>query len=66
MRDLGLEDDCVRLGHRGQALNSIRWCYSMSGIEYGRIHAWGAGPAKMASISHAECDVLLRLTAFLG
>ncbi|EXJ71516.1 uncharacterized protein A1O5_05324 [Cladophialophora psammophila CBS 110553] len=51
MRDLGLEDECLRLGNRGDALNSIRWCYSITGVEYGRIHAWGAGPAKMGEVA---------------
>ncbi|KIW67551.1 hypothetical protein PV04_06795 [Phialophora macrospora] len=51
MRDLGLEDECLRLGNRGDCLDSIRWCYSMSGVEYGRIHAWGAGPAKSGEVA---------------
>ncbi|KIW31516.1 uncharacterized protein PV07_03161 [Cladophialophora immunda] len=51
MRDLGLEEECLRLGNRGDALDSIRWCYSITGVEYGRIHAWGAGPAKMGEVA---------------
>ncbi|OAP54411.1 hypothetical protein AYL99_11512 [Fonsecaea erecta] len=51
LRDLGLEDECLRLGNRGDALNSIRWCYSITGVEYGRIHAWGAGPTKMGEVA---------------
>ena len=36
MRDLGLEDECLRLGNRGECLDCIRWCHDMSGVEYGK------------------------------
>ena len=47
LRDVGLEDECLRLGNGGDALSSIRWCRSMVGEEYGRIHSWGHGPGKI-------------------
>ena len=40
MRDIGLEDDCVRLGNRGESIDSIRWCYSMSSVEYGGLEPY--------------------------
>lgn len=49
MRDLGLEGDCLRLGNRGECLNSIRWCYDMSSVEYGKY---------TVSYPSSDCSVL--------
>ncbi|KFA67591.1 hypothetical protein S40285_08742 [Stachybotrys chlorohalonatus IBT 40285] len=44
LRDLGVEDDCMRLGVKGKALESHRWCHSLVGEEYGKVLAWGSHP----------------------
>lgn len=44
LRDLGLEQDAVTHAVRGKAMSSMRWCRSMAGEEYAKIHAWGSAP----------------------
>ncbi|KAI9159112.1 Phenol 2-monooxygenase [Paramyrothecium foliicola] len=54
LRDIGLEDECKRLGVLGKPMQSFRWSRSMVGEEYGKIPAWGAvlgNPNDVASAS---------------
>lgn len=37
LRDIGLEDDCIRQGTEAQTTPYHRWCYSLSGQEFARI-----------------------------
>ncbi|KAF2095786.1 phenol 2-monooxygenase [Rhizodiscina lignyota] len=50
LRELGLEDDAVRMGVTGPPLEYMRWCYSMVGEEYGKIYAWGGAPSTKADV----------------
>ncbi|KAF2266956.1 hypothetical protein CC78DRAFT_490816 [Lojkania enalia] len=43
LRDIGLWDDCKKLGVHGPIIRNYRWCESMSGEEYARNFAWGNG-----------------------
>jgi hypothetical protein len=44
LRDIGLEEECLQVGHGLESLQHIRWCDTMAGLEYARVHAWGASP----------------------
>ncbi|KAM7201258.1 FAD binding domain containing protein [Rhypophila sp. PSN 637] len=44
LRDIGLEEEAMRLGHDGEDLKHVRWCHSMAGEEFGRVYAFGNGP----------------------
>ena len=54
MRDLGLEDDCLRLGKRGEHIQHYRWCETMKGPEYARIYSWGNDPKRMGDYAVAS------------
>ena len=41
MRDIGLWDECKKLGHGGDFIKHFRWCESMGGEEYARNYCWG-------------------------
>ncbi|KAH8895385.1 hypothetical protein GQ53DRAFT_855813 [Thozetella sp. PMI_491] len=44
LRDIGLEEDSLSHATRGIMFQSMRWCRSMVGEEYGKIFAWGSHP----------------------
>ncbi|KAM7212283.1 FAD binding domain containing protein [Rhypophila decipiens] len=44
LRDIGLEEEAMRLGYHGEDLKHVRWCHSMAGEEFGRVYAFGNGP----------------------
>ncbi|KAK4455406.1 FAD binding domain-containing protein [Podospora aff. communis PSN243] len=44
LRDIGLEEEAMRLAHTGECMSNIRWCSSMAGEEYARVYAFGKGP----------------------
>lgn len=46
LRDIGLEEDCLKLGNRDIITTHYRWCESMAGKEYARIYAWGNDPVR--------------------
>ena len=46
MRDIGLQDECYRLGHKGEHIQHYRWCETMVGPEYARIYSWGNDPKR--------------------
>ncbi|CAG9942666.1 unnamed protein product [Clonostachys rosea f. rosea IK726] len=54
LRDLGLEDDCLRMGITGKPLQSFRWCKSFAGEEFGKILAWGGHPRNAHDIAIAS------------
>lgn len=51
LRDLGLEDDAMSQATKGPAIQAFRWCRSMVGEEYGRLHYWGSHPDTMVCIA---------------
>ncbi|KAF2726861.1 2,4-dichlorophenol 6-monooxygenase [Polyplosphaeria fusca] len=46
LRDIGLWDECNKLGNSGNSIMHYRWCESMNGAEYARNFSWGAGPRR--------------------
>ncbi|OJJ38361.1 hypothetical protein ASPWEDRAFT_126752 [Aspergillus wentii DTO 134E9] len=57
LRDIGLEDAALEKATRGAGYQSLRWCRSMVGEEYGRVLGFGQHPLSMgltASISPCE------------
>lgn len=44
LRDIGLERECLEAACSGDNMTHTRWCYSMAGEEYARIHSWGNDP----------------------
>ncbi|POR38183.1 Uncharacterized protein TPAR_01612 [Tolypocladium paradoxum] len=49
LRDIGLERDINQVSAKGQCMMHTRWCHSMAGVEYARIHSWGNDPRRKAS-----------------
>lgn len=49
LRDIGLEEECVKVGSKGSCMLHTRWCRSMAGEEYARIYSWGNDPQRVAS-----------------
>lgn len=45
LRDIGLEDEALRLAIRRPSCLSMRFAHSVTGWEYGRVQAWGENPA---------------------
>lgn len=54
LRDLGLEDDALRMGVVGPPMEFMSWCHSIAGVEYGKVYVWGGAPStkvkRLASI----------------
>jgi 2-polyprenyl-6-methoxyphenol hydroxylase-like FAD-dependent oxidoreductase len=44
LRDIGLEEEAIRLANTGACMTHVRWCNSMAGEEYARVYAFGKGP----------------------
>ncbi|TVY40011.1 2,4-dichlorophenol 6-monooxygenase [Lachnellula occidentalis] len=61
LRDVGLDEECVRLGSLGDCMMHTRWCHSMAGEEYARIYSWGNDPQRKgdyeAASPCAPCDL---------
>ncbi|CAG7939947.1 unnamed protein product [Penicillium nalgiovense] len=47
LRDIGLYEELQKLGSTGEDhMQHTRWCHSMAGEEYARIHSWGNDPRR--------------------
>ncbi|KAF2704631.1 2,4-dichlorophenol 6-monooxygenase [Pleomassaria siparia CBS 279.74] len=46
LRDIGLWEQCKKLGNAGNTIENYRWCETMAGEEYARNPSWGAGPRR--------------------
>lgn len=46
LRDTGIEDKALRNATKNDCMAHTRWCQSMLGKEYARIHSWGNDPAR--------------------
>ena len=47
LRDIGLDQDIGKVASSGdQHMVHTRWCHSMAGEEYARIHSWGNDPKR--------------------
>ena len=44
MRDIGLEEECLKNATQGDCMTHTRWCRSMAGEEWARIYSWGNQP----------------------
>ena len=44
MRDIGLAEECLKNATQGDCMTHTRWCRSMAGEEWARIHSWGNKP----------------------
>jgi 2-polyprenyl-6-methoxyphenol hydroxylase-like FAD-dependent oxidoreductase len=54
LRDLGIEEDCYRIGTTGPAVSHIRWGDSMSGEEYARAWLGGHKPDRWSDYAAAS------------
>ncbi|KUI53234.1 2,4-dichlorophenol 6-monooxygenase [Cytospora mali] len=54
LRDVGLEEDCVKLGTDGDSMEHMRWCHSMAGEEFARIYSWGSDPTRKGEYDAAS------------
>ncbi|KAF2654359.1 hypothetical protein K491DRAFT_693891 [Lophiostoma macrostomum CBS 122681] len=43
LRDIGVYEECLRLGNMGERIKHYRWCETMAGEEYARNYSWGNG-----------------------
>lgn len=46
LRDIGLDKACLEEASTNDNMAHTRWCYSMAGEEFARIHSWGHDPEK--------------------
>lgn len=57
LRDIGLEEECLAQATASQNMEHTRWCHSMAGDEYARIHSWGHDPHRHGDYADASpCD----------
>ena len=49
LRDIGLEEEIMRVGNAEGAMQHTRWCYSMAGEEFSRVYSWGSDPRRKVS-----------------
>lgn len=54
LRDIGLEDECIKLGNTGSCMKHSLWCRSLMGEELARLHAWGYPPQRMGDYESAS------------
>ncbi|PTB35002.1 hypothetical protein M441DRAFT_74626 [Trichoderma asperellum CBS 433.97] len=57
LRDIGLDKDIDQVSSKGHCMVHTRWCHSMAGEEYARIHSWGNDPTRKGDYELASpCD----------
>ncbi|RLL94977.1 hypothetical protein CFD26_104334 [Aspergillus turcosus] len=54
LRDIGLDKDLETLASKGDHMIHTRWCHSMAGEEYARIHSWGNDPRRKGDYEAAS------------
>ncbi|KAJ5544734.1 hypothetical protein N7535_006881 [Penicillium sp. DV-2018c] len=55
LRDLGLYEELEKLGSTGEDnMQHTRWCHSMAGEEYARLHSWGNDPRRKGDYETAS------------
>jgi len=61
LRDIGLDTECTNIATSGNCMMHTRWCHSMAGEEYARIHSWGNDPYRKGDYETASpsshCDL---------
>ncbi|KAF9890646.1 hypothetical protein FE257_005777 [Aspergillus nanangensis] len=53
LRDIGLEQECIKTGTSGDNMMHTRWCHDMTGEEYARIYSWGNDPKRKGEYEDA-------------
>ncbi|CAK7222028.1 hypothetical protein SBRCBS47491_004728 [Sporothrix bragantina] len=53
LRDIGLEEACIRGGTSGESMLHTRWCHDMTGEEYARVYSWGNDPKRRGDYEDA-------------
>jgi 2-polyprenyl-6-methoxyphenol hydroxylase-like FAD-dependent oxidoreductase len=57
LRDIGLDVEAEHQAIKGGCMQHTRWCHSMAGEEYARIHSWGNDPKRKGDYDVASpCD----------
>ena len=57
LRDIGLDIEAENQAIKGNCMLHTRWCHSMAGEEYARIHSWGNDPKRVGDYASASpCD----------
>lgn len=59
LRDIGLEEECLKVAVKGDSMLHTRWCNSLAGEEYARIYSWGNDPKRVVRLRAGEDSVLL-------
>ncbi|KAK3387855.1 FAD binding domain-containing protein [Podospora didyma] len=59
LRDLGIEEEVMKLAHTGSVLQHVRWCESLAGEEYGRVYGFGNAPDRKGEYEHASPSKLV-------
>jgi 2-polyprenyl-6-methoxyphenol hydroxylase-like FAD-dependent oxidoreductase len=54
LRDIGLDEQCYRLGTGKDNMLHTRWSHSMVGREYARIYSWGNDPKRKGDYEMAS------------
>lgn len=54
LRDIGLEEECIRNATPGDCMQHTRWCHDMAGEEWARIHSWGNQPHRRGEYEAAS------------
>lgn len=44
LRDIDLEQECLKVATPSYNMEHTRWCHSMVGEEYARVYSWGHHP----------------------
>ncbi|KAL2855264.1 FAD binding domain-containing protein [Aspergillus pseudodeflectus] len=57
LRDIGLDKELHELSSKGDCMIHTRWCHSMAGEEYARIHSWGHAPERKATSPCSPVDL---------
>ena len=54
LRDIGLEREALQVASPNDSMMHTRWCRTMAGEEYARIHSWGNDPARRGDYEAAS------------
>lgn len=57
LRDIGLDQECYKVGTGESEISQIRWAHSLLGEEYGRVSAWGTDPRRGGDYKAASPSV---------
>lgn len=54
LRDIGLDEACVKAASSGDNMVHTRWCRTMAGEEFARIYSWGNDPQRKGDYEAAS------------